>query len=302
MGSQLASETRRGIIAAFVAFGIWGIYPIFYHQLAAIAPGQILAWRVVWSFVLIAVLFVLFARLRIPWNRLRSARQWGLILVAAILITINWFVFIYTVSIGEILQASLGYFLNPTISALIGILIFKERLGWLKQSSVAVAIIGMTATFVIAGVLPIYSLLMATSFAFYTAIRKRSALDSASGLYLETLMMMPVAVAFLWLTPLQPATFEPLNAFWLIASGGMTLLPLLAVVYASKRIDLSTLGLFQYIAPTMHLFIAVGLYGETLDHSRMLAFITTLLAVALFIAGIFQELAKERARLRLVNA
>lgn len=301
MGSQFASETTRGLIAAVIAFGLWGVYPIFYHQLADIAPAQILAWRVVWSFALIAVMFGSFSRLRIPWDRLRSVRQWGLILLAAILVSTNWFVFIYTVSIGEILQASLGYFLNPTISALIGILIFKERLGWLKQSSVAVAIIGMTATFVIAGVLPVYSLVMATSFALYTAIRKRSALDSASGLYLETMTLMPVAVAFLWLTPLQPRTFEPLNAFWLIASGALTLLPLLAVVYASRRIDLSTLGLFQYIAPTMHLFIAVGLYGETLDQSRLLAFTTTLLAVALFTAGIFQELGKDRARLRLAS-
>jgi len=298
MSSQLATETKRGVIAALIAFGTWGIYPIFFRQLAGIETDQILAWRVIWSFTLMGLLFLLVARLKIPWSRLRSPGQWGLILLASLLISINWFVFIYTVNIGEILQASLGYFLNPTISALIGILIFKERLGWLKQSSIAVAIIGMTMTFVIAGVIPVYSLLMATSFAFYTAIRKRSALDSATGLYMETLLLLPIAAIFLWLTPLNPLTFAPLNMFWLMASGALTLLPLLAVVYASKRINLSTLGLFQYIAPSMHLFIAVGLYGETLDQSRLLAFITTLLAVALFTAGIIQELRKERDRFR----
>lgn len=285
------------MVAALIAFGTWGIYPIFFKQLAGLSPEAILAWRVIWSFALVAMLFLLVSRLRIPWQKLRSLRQWGLILLAAMLVSTNWFVFIYTVSIGEVLQASLGYFLNPTISALIGVLIFKERLCRLKQSSVAVAIIGMTITFMVAGVLPVYSLVMATSFALYTAIRKRSVLDSATGLYMETLLLVPVAVAYLWLTPIEPQTFEPVTAFWLITSGALTLLPLLSVVYASKRIPLSTLGLFQYIAPSMHLFIAVGLYNETLDQSRIMAFTTTLLAVGLFTAGIIREHSRDRTNL-----
>lgn len=291
-----AIEARRGLLAALTAFATWGIYPIFFRQLAHIEPMQILAWRVIWSCTVLVILFTLIPRLQVPWHKLRSMRQLGLIVLATTLISINWFVFIYAVSAGEILQASLGYFLNPTLSALLGIAVFGERLNRLKQLAIVVALLGMMATFLVAGVVPVLSLSMACSFALYSAIRKRSILDSASGLYLETLLLLPLAALYLAWTPLAVGTFEPVTAFWLVASGIMTLIPLLSAVYATRRIPLSTFGLFQYIAPTMHLLIAIGLYNETLDLSRTLAFAVTLASVSLFVAGILRDRRQERRR------
>ena len=128
-------------------------------------------------------------------------------------------------------------------------------------------------------------------------MRKRSILDSASGLYLETLILVPFAVAYLSLVPLSPDTFVIPTAIWLVASGIMTLVPLLSAIYATRRIPLSTFGLFQYIAPCMHLAIAIGLYNEALDLSRTIAFATTMIAVSLFVAGIMQDRQRE-TRLR----
>lgn len=287
-------ESKRGVIAALVAFITWGIYPIFYHQIAFIEPMQVLAWRVLWSCLVIALMFMLLPSLSVPWPKLRTPKAWGLVVAATILISINWFIFIYAVSTGEILQASLGYFLNPTISGLIGIAFFGERLARLKNLSIAVALIGMAITFAVAGVVPVLALTMACAFAVYAAIRKRSDLDSASGLLLETLIMVPVAIAYLALMPLSERTFEPGIMTLLAVSGILTLIPLLTAIYAARRISLSTFGLFQYITPVMHLLIAVGLYGEVLNLSRTLAFVTTLAAVALFIGAILQDRQRER--------
>lgn len=296
--SQPAAEdaARRGVIAALIAFTTWGIYPIFYHHLAVIEPMQVLAWRILWSCAVMALLFIFVPRLTLPWEKLRVASTWLWILIATVLISINWFIFIYAVSTGEILQASLGYFLNPTVSALIGILFFGERLARLKKMSIAVALIGMTITFLVAGVVPVLALSMAAAFAVYAAVRKRSALDSASGLYLETLVLVPAGIAYLWLMPLSQQTFEPRIMSLLAVSGILTIIPLLTVVYAAKRIPLSTLGLFQYITPVMHLFIAVLIYGEVIDLSRKLAFATTLVAVALFVGAILQERQQEKSQ------
>lgn len=300
MNQALAPETRRGLIAALAAFFTWGIYPIFFRQLSHIPPIEVMAWRTLWSCAVLAMMFAVLPQLQIPWAKLRSAKEISLVFIAALLLSTNWFVFIYAVSIGEILQASLGYFLNPTLSGMIGIAVFGERLGRLKNLSILVALLGMIATFLVAGVVPVLSLTMACSFAVYAAIRKRSCLDSASGLFLETLMILPIAAIFLAVTPLSSQTFEPLTAFWLIASGMMTLIPLLAAVYAARRISLSTFGLIQYIAPTMHLIIAIMIYEEKLDPARTMAFATTSVAVALFIAGILKKRRREKSRNRQV--
>lgn len=280
-----AQARRHGLAAAILAFSTWGLYPIFYKQLQSIAPLEVLAHRVVWSFIFLAVGLVLWRGV----NGLRvglssPATAWKVLLAAAI-ISLNWFVFIYAVSSGQILEASLGYFLNPVISALVGRIMLGERHNRWQNAAVWVAGIGMLLTFLVSGVIPWISLVLAVSFAFYSLIRKQSELDSANGLLLETLVLVPAACAYLWLSDAQFVGHGSVLVFWLVAAGALTLVPLLSVVYAAKRIRLSTLGFFQYIAPSAHLAIAVGLYREPLDLARMMAFGVTLIAVTLYVAG-----------------
>ncbi|MGB7299010.1 MAG: EamA family transporter RarD [Burkholderiaceae bacterium] len=280
---------RNGLIAATLAFSVWGLYPIFYKQLSAIAPAEVMAHRVVWSFVFLAV-----GMLFMPGgSNLRSALKSGktawLVLLAAGFISINWFVFIYAVAHDRILEASLGYFLNPVLSSLLGRLFLGERQNRWQSAAVMFAGAGMTITFLVAGVVPWLSLIMAASFAVYSLVRKQSALDSTGGLFLETLVLVPAACLYLWIIDGQFLGHGPTLAFWLVAAGVLTLVPLLSVVYAARRIELGTLGFFQYIAPTTHFFIAVGLYQEPVDLARLMAFATTVIAVGLFITGVISN-------------
>ncbi len=277
------------MIAAAAAFLIWGMYPVFFRQIAHVPAAEILAWRIVFSCVILLVPFLASRRLNAPWALLRQPRRLLAVVAAAFFLSLNWFVFIYAVNSGQILQASLGYFLNPMLVSLVGVVFFSERLQWLKKLSVAVAMGGMLLTFVVANVVPVLALVMACSFAIYAVIRKVSPLDSSSGLLFETLVLVPVAIGWLIWNDTGLGQYDLTTVFWLAGSGVMTLVPLLAAIFAAQRIPLSTFGLFQYISPTMQLLIAVLVYGESMDLARSIAFTTTLLAVVLFVAGAIAE-------------
>lgn len=283
--SEPDSATRKGLAAAILAFSTWGLYPIFYKQLQSIAAIEVLAHRVVWSFLCLAIGLLIWRGVRGLQPGLTSPRTAWLVLLAAGIISLNWFIFIYAVSTGRILEAGLGYFLNPVITTLVGRVVLGERHNRWQNAAIWVAGIGMTLTFVVSGVVPWISLVLAISFALYSLIRKQSELDSANGLLLETLVLVPAAAAFLWISDAQFSGHGTVLMFWLVAAGMLTLVPLLSVVYAAKRIRLSTLGFFQYIAPSAHFVIAIGLYREPVDLARAMALGVTMLAVALYVTG-----------------
>ncbi|MEZ5652400.1 MAG: EamA family transporter RarD [Burkholderiaceae bacterium] len=278
-------ESRQGLAAAVLAFGTWAVYPLFYKQLAHLSASEVMAHRVVWSAALLLLGMLWTRRLRQAAWEFTEVKVLAQVALATLFISTNWFIFIYAVSSNRILEASLGYFLNPVVTALLGVIFLRERPDRLRAAAIVVAALGMLATFLIAGVVPVLSLTLAFSFGFYSLLRKRSPLDSAGGLFFETALIAPFALAWLSENGSAPAQLAWSDWAWLITAGAITVVPLLAVVYAAKRIELGTLGFLQYIAPSGHLLIAVIVYQEPIDLSRAIAFSSTLLAVMLFSAG-----------------
>lgn len=285
---------RAGVIAAFAAYGCWGLFPLYFRLLNAVPAMDIIAWRIVLSCLLMFAVLLVVSGPETLWRRVQECHQWRLILVATLAISINWYAFVLAVSIGEVLQTSLGYFLVPVINSCLGIFVFGERPNRLKRAAIVVAALGMGATFLVVGVLPLISLTLAITFGLYGMLKKQIVLDSSTGLLFETALLMPFALAWLMFMGHSTQSLPASTFSILMFSGAVTLIPLLCMTYAARRIELGTLGFVQYLTPVMQFLIAVLLFGESLDLARTMAFATTLVAIALWMAGSFQSLRSNR--------
>lgn len=283
--SSANSDTGIGIVAAVIAFLTWGLYPLFFKSLASVTSVEILAHRIVWSCAILALGFVLIPSVRRGLAALTRLRNIGIGTASAALISINWFCFIHAVTTDRILEASLGYFLIPVVNALFGAIFIGEVLNPAKKLAVTVAFSGIALVFVISGIVPVIALSIALSFGTYGMVRKLSPLDSPSGLFLETLLLSPVALIYLALFGV-PMTAQPVHiAVLLVLAGVMTLIPLLSMVIAARRLEYATLGFLQYLTPVTQFALAVGVYGEAITLERAIAFGTVMLAVPIFLYG-----------------
>ena len=275
---------RLGYVSAVLAFTTWGMYPLFFKQLSDFGVVEILSHRVVWSFVILVIGFITRSHLRTVLGQIRAPGRFRNVLLSTIFISINWYCFIYAVSTDRVLEASLGYFLIPVVNTVFGMIFFGERLNGLKVLAATVAFGGIAAAFMVAEIVPFISVCIALTFSIYGLMRKRSELDSATGLFFETLLLCPFAVAFLFIsdTVLFPSAVD---AGLLVFSGVITLLPLFAMVVAARRIEFNTLGFLQYITPIGHFLIAVFVYEENISLGYGLAFTTTWIAIALYLCG-----------------
>ncbi|MEP6018748.1 MAG: EamA family transporter RarD [Paracoccaceae bacterium] len=285
----MQSSHSTGLVAAVIAFLTWGLYPLFFKLLSSVAPIEILAHRVLWSCLILAVGFLLTLGPRASLRAFGNRRNIGIAVVSASLISVNWFCFIYAVTNDQILEASLGYFLIPVVNALFGALFLGEALNVAKRLAVAVAFSGIAVVFLISGAVPVIALSIALSFGSYGMVRKLSPLDSPTGLFLETLLLGPAALGYIALfgVPLgaQPAPITVL----LMLAGVMTLIPLLSMVIAARRLEYATLGFLQYLTPVTQFAIAVGFYDEPITLERLIAFGTVMLAVPVFLYGSLSE-------------
>lgn len=285
------NDQRIGFASAIFAAATWGAYPLFFKQLAVFGAAEIVAHRILWSFIILLLIFIAMSRLRIA---LRMACAPGRIIgvfFATVFLSINWYCFIYAINTERVLEASLGYFLLPVVNTIFGVVFFAERLNHLKIAATVIACCGIITAFVVAGVLPIISIILALSFGAYGILRKRSELDSASGLFLETLVLCPFALAFLFI-PGTPTTalsaMAAIDAGWLILSGVITLLPLFTMVVAARRIEYNALGFVQYLTPIGHFLIAVLVYEENISMGYAIAFATAWLAILLYLVGLMR--------------
>jgi chloramphenicol-sensitive protein RarD len=268
----MTPETRTGLIAGLGAYCLWGLLPLYLKLLTGIPAPDVLANRIIWSLLLIGVVMVATG----GGPRLRAVvmqpRLLMLLLASAILIAINWLIYTWAVLNGHVLDTSLGYFINPLISIVFGVVLLGERLSRVQWLAVGLAAAGVAVIAIANGSLPLVSLGVALSFALYGLVRKFAAVDAVTGLLVETIILTPVALGWLLSQPEglfgRPAPTELL----LIAGGGLTAVPLLMFGIATRWLKLSTIGLLQYIAPTMVFLLAVFLFGETLTASRLLAF------------------------------
>jgi chloramphenicol-sensitive protein RarD len=275
--SRSTSQTERaGLLFGVAAYGLWGLMPLYFRAVRDVAPLELLAHRVVWSVVFMAGLLTLLGR----WPAVRAClahrRTRWLLAASTVLIAANWFVFIYGVSIGQVVQNSLGYFINPLLNIVLGVLLFRERLRPAQWLGLALATVGLAYLVAARGEVPWLALGLATTFAGYGVLRKVAPVDSLVGLTVETLYLVPVAVVFLavwgWQGYLALGAHSLTVDVLLFAAGVVTAVPLLCFGAAARRLPLSTLGFLQYLAPTIQFLLAVLYLGEPFHFEQKVSF------------------------------
>ncbi len=269
------SDGKAGVLAGITAYSIWGIFPIYFVLTRVVPATEMVAHRVLWS-VPFGLLIILF-RKQLPevFDALKKPKTVALLGLAAIALAINWGVYIWAIQQDQIFQGSLGYYINPLIYVLVGVVFFKEKLSRLQSLSIILALIGVMILTVYGGVFPVISLFLAASFTTYGVIRKQVIIKAMPGLFIETVLMVIPAIMFMtWLSntgQLQFAEHGTQISLLLVLAGPITVLPLLAFAFAARRMTLSTLGILQYIGPTLQ--FGCGLYfGETFTLAHALCF------------------------------
>ena len=285
----VARRTRAGLLYGLAAYGLWGVLPIYFKLLQAVPAIDIVAHRIVWSLVALALLVTLLR----SWDEVRAAirrrRTLALLVLSALLIGVNWLLYVYAINSGHILAGSLGYYLNPLANILLGRFILKEYLGRLQWAAVAIAAAGISV--LLAGALGTLwiSLTLCFSFATYGLIRKVVPVDSLAGLTIETMLLAPLAVGWLLLGGTSPATqfgSDPTQTTLLIATGVFSTIPLLCFTAAARRLPYATVGMLQFVAPTLQFVLAVALYGEPFTRAHAIAFGAIWTALALYVVAL----------------
>lgn len=292
MSGGVAKLDRRGLWVAAGSFVLWGLMPLYWHLLKAVPSLQIVAHRIVWS-ALLVVGWLLWKQGR-GWLRAALARPrvaWMLAL-SGLLIGFNWGLYIWAVNAGHVIETSLGYFINPLLNVLFGVVLLGERLNRVQWSSVAIATGGVLWLTFNYGAFPWIALALAVSFALYGLIRKLVAIDSIPGLGVESVyLFVPALVLMAWGESHGAGGFLPMEGApgWglalgllLVFGGALTALPLIGFAYAVRRVPLSVVGLMQYIAPTLQLLCGVFVFHEVFDRDRAIGFGFIWLALALF--------------------
>ena len=277
---------NQGIWNGLAAYVMWGFFPIYWKLLHEVPAMQVIGHRISWSFLLLIVV-ILFTK---QWKDFRSAaltpKIIGIYAIAGVLLTINWLIYVWGVNSDFIVETSLGYFINPLISVLLGVLFLRERLRtmqWIPVGLAAAGVIYLTVTY---GRLPWIALSLAVSFGFYGLMKKLAPLGSLYGLTLETALVFPIALVYLAF-----AGFNGTGSFLhegrltdilLIGTGVVTSIPLLMFASAARQIPLTMIGVLQYVAPTLQFLIGVFLYHEAFDQSRLIGFGLVWIALVIF--------------------
>jgi chloramphenicol-sensitive protein RarD len=283
---------NRGIAYASAAYLLWGVFPIYFKALQSVAPLEILGHRIVWSLAVCAVLLLALRRLQWLAELRRQPRVLLWFAASSILVAANWFVYIWAVNAGRVVDASLGYFINPLVNVLIGAAFLHERLRSAQWAAVGIAAVGVAWLTWQAGAVPWIGLVLALSFGLYGLLRKTAALGAIEGLTLETVLLTPAAAAYLlWLAHTGASGFVDGNTatrLLLAAAGPVTAVPLLLFAAGARRIPFSTLGLLQYLGPSLQLLLGVWLYHEPFAE-RAPGYALIWIALAIFsIEGVVQ--------------
>lgn len=274
------TEQQAGVLYAAFAYILWGVLPVYWKLLHHVNADQILANRVFWSFFFIAAVLVFNRKWTLFTGTLRglaqNKKQFAALAIASMLISINWFMYIWAVNTDQMIEASLGYYINPLVSVLLGLVFLKERLSVIQYVSFVLAAVGVLIMTISYGQFPWIALTLAVSFGLYGLAKKLIKVDSAVGLALETLVVMPLAGIYIGYLLVQGSS-SLFSDSWttsllLAGAGAATAVPLLYFAKGAQRIPLATLGILQYIAPTLTLILGVFVYHETFSATHLLAF------------------------------
>lgn len=277
---------NKGILSGIGAYTLWGFFPIYWKYLHTVPAIQVIGHRIGWSFLLLVAVLLVTGQ----WNAFRTAawrpKTIGIYSIAAVLLSINWLVYVWGVNAGFIVETSLGYFINPLLSVLFGVIFLRERLRPAQWIPVVIAAIGVTYLTVIYGRPPWIALSLAVSFGFYGLVKKLAPLGSLYGLTLETGIVFPAALIYLLVVEFSGhGSFfhtDALTNILLIGAGVVTTIPLLMFASAAKQIPLTVVGLLQYIAPTLQFLIGVFLYKEPFDRAHFIGFAIVWVALIIF--------------------
>lgn len=281
-------SSRQGLVYGLIAFFLWGTAPAFFKLLGEVPTYEIIAHRVLWSFVLLIV-FIVFSRAWQPIvNLLKKPKIVFCLLLSSLLVCSNWTIFVWAVNDGQILATSLGYFIMPLCNVFLGYIYFKERFSRLQWVALVLATLGIIVQIWVFGTVPIVTLGIVATFTLYGFIRKLIKVESIPGLFIETLWLTPVALIYLFFFTQGSATANLLNNrmvlnLLLMASGLITTIPLLLFNAAALRVRLSTLGLIQYLGPSMSFLLAVFAYNEPMGPDKWVTFAFIWSGLALFI-------------------
>jgi chloramphenicol-sensitive protein RarD len=276
MDQSSSNWDKVGLGYAFLAYTAWGFLPLYWKMLKSVPAYEVLLHRMVWSFIFVTVILLVMGK----WDKfkviLKSPKTWASVSICAVLISINWFLYIWAVNTNQIIEASLGYYINPLISVLLGLLVLKEKLSGLQYTAVTLAAIGVAIPISQLGSVPWIALSLAISFALYGLAKKMANLESIVGLALETMIITPFALIYLaYLEASGVGSIPSLSItelLFLIGSGIATATPLLWFAQAANRIPLSAIGFMQYLAPSISLVLGIYIYDEPFTKVHLLSF------------------------------
>ncbi len=281
------------------------MFPIYIRQLAGVPPLQIIAHRILWCLLCLTLLVLVLGRGSAVARCLRPGRLRWLLLASTLLIAVNWFIYVYGVSVEQVVQTSLGYFITPLVNVLLGLLVFRERLRLANWLGLTLAVAGLVYAVVQLGQMPWIALGLALSFGLYGLVRKLAVVDGLVGLVVETLLLAPAAALFLgWSWYAEKLTFggDARRDCFIALSGLVTAIPLLCFAQAARRLPLATLGFLQYLAPTGQLLIALLLFHEGFAKPLQIGFACTWAGLALISVDAFRVARRQAAAQRLLLA
>lgn len=297
--TEADDEFRRGILFGLAAYGMWGFFPAYYKLTDTVPADLVVAHRIVWS-----VLFVgSFLYLRGRWAEVRAIFADPALLkklaISAALISVNWLVFVWAIANEQVLDVSLGYFINPLVSILVGLIVLREKMSKGQYLAVGIAGFAVVLQAVLAGGLPWVSLCLAFSFAGYGYVRKVTPVKATPGMFVETVLLLPLAAGYLLLSlswGVDALVLDDLPVLAALAGTGIvTALPLICFSSAARRLPLFMLGLMQYIAPSIHFLMAIYVWGEPLDQAKLAGFAMIWLALLVFTADSWRNARKPAA-------
>jgi chloramphenicol-sensitive protein RarD len=279
-------EQKKGVLFALSAFIMWGIAPIYFKQLIHIDALEILAQRIIWAVIFLIVISLFSRQLYKTIAILKQPKQLAILSISACLLGFNWGLFIWSVNNNHMLEASLGYYINPLINVLMGYLFLSERLRKRQALAVALALVGVLIQVISFGSVPYIALSIAVSFAIYGLLHKKTHIESIPGLLIEALILLPFAILYwIFVEPSKTSNMvanDTTTNLLLLSAGIVTTLPLLCFTAAAKRLQYSTLGFIQYIGPSLMFILAVQFYGETLGLKEYITFGCIWLALFVF--------------------
>jgi chloramphenicol-sensitive protein RarD len=283
-----ARLSSRGLAAGCAAFGIWGLFPVYLHHLSGVSALQVIAHRISWSCLFILLWMLLRGELGQLRAALKQPALLGRLTITACLISSNWLVYVWSVTHAHIVESSLGYYINPLVNVLLGIVVLRERLNRAQWLAVALAAIAVAYLTVLAGRPPWIALALALSFSLYGLMRKVISVEALPGLATETLLLMPLAVAYLfWCNARGDGALGhdgPLVNTLLVGSGLVTAIPLFLFAYSARLLPYSTVGVLQYIGPTLQLLCGVLIYHESFGAASAAGFMLLWLGLLIYAA------------------